>query len=523
MLIETKKHKSLQLQQINNICQQLDPIMDNEVLYTKVVDVIHQNLGYDHVALYLVDYKANLIILRSLAGIYKGLVPPHQKMRIGQGIIGQVVQTDQTVLSNDVSSNSHFYNVAPYKTPTKSELCVPIRIKEKIIGVLNIESTEIMNFSDDDLNSLEVLANRIGVSIHNSMLYNQLEEDTDHLYDIVSSMGQGIILVNKDDEVEWINKTCEKWIKTEGNILGKKCYQVFDKHEHCPECPNKKIFKSGKICRHMLVTKNKYFSVTSAPIKEADGSVKRVLEVLDDVTGYINLRRKLEKTKERLEKLKYLAVLGELTSNIAHEIRNPLNAISASISVLQYDLNIDKENTKLLDIIREETKRLDNIISVYLNYTNNRRIKFAYHDIKKTIEEVILLLNMDENVMENIKIRSHFHNDIPKLKFDHDSIKQVLWNILINSVQSIEAGGIINLTVGRNRDLVSISIQDNGKGIPKHNLKKIFKQFFTTKSGGTGLGLSIVKRILDQHEWSIKVDSKVNIGTCFTIEAPISK
>jgi len=522
MKIEQKtKHKSLQLQQINNICQQLDTIMEDEVLYTKVVDSIHSILGYDHVALYLVDGKTNAIVLRSLAGIYKGLVPPHQKLKMDQGIVGCVVQTGKTVLSNDVSSNSHFYNVAPYKTPTQSELCVPIRIKEKIIGVLNIESTEIMNFSDDDLNSLEVLANRIGVSIHNSMLYNQLEKDTERLYDIVSSMGQGILLINKNNEVEWINNTCEKWLKTEDEILGKKCYQLFGKQENCPECPNTKIFKTGKICRHIIVAKNKFFTVTSAPIRDTDGSVKKVLEVLDDVTRYINLRKKLENTKERLEKLKYLAVLGELTSNIAHEIRNPLNAISTSISVLQYNLNVDDDDKKLLDIVREEIKRLDNIITVYLNYTNTEKLKFSYYDIRKTIEEVILLLNMDKNVAENIKIKTHFSSNIPKLKYDRDSIKQVLWNILINSVQSIETEGNIKITVKRSHDLVLISIQDNGRGIPKHHLKKIFKQFFTSKSCGTGLGLSVVKRILEQHEWSIKVESKVNIGTCFTIEVPI--
>jgi len=511
--------QSLQLQKINNICHHLDTIMDNEVLYSKVVDVIHKNLGYDHVALYLVDHKNNSIILSSLAGIYKGLIPANQKIKMNQGIVGYVVQTKKTILSNDVSSNSHFLNITPNKTPTKSELCVPICTKNKIIGVLNIESTEKMNFTNDDLNSLEVLANRIGVAIQNSRLYNKLEKNTQRLYHIVSSMGQGIILVNKDHEIEWINETCEKWFKKETMFLGMKCYQMFGKSDVCVKCPSRKIYKTGKIYRHIIVTdKQKYYSVTSAPVRDDEGNVMQILEVLDDITQNIDLRKKLENMKEHLEKLKYLAMLGELTSGIAHEIRNPLNAISTSISALQCNLNADDDDKKLLDIVKEETKRLDHIISAYLNYKNIPKMKFAYHDIRKSIEEVVLLLNVDKNVSEKIKIYTHFDSNIPKLKFDKDAMKQVFWNILINSIQSISNEGFIRICIEKDAEYVRISIQDTGKGIPKSHLKNIFKQFYTSKSKGSGLGLSIVKRILDQHQWVIHVASELNVGTIITIE-----
>lgn len=514
--------QSLQLFKINNICHHLDMIMDVDILYSKVVDVIHQNLGYDHVALYLVDHKSNTITLSSLAGIYKGIVPPNQKLKINQGIVGHVVQTGETVLSNDVSCNSHFYNVAPYKTPTKSELCVPIRIKEKIIGVLNIESSEIMNFDDDDMYSLEVLANRIGVAIQNSRLYNELERNTQRLYDIVSSMGQGIILVSRNHEIEWINETSQKWFKEISNLIGMKCFQVFGKTEFCDGCPSRKVFKTGKIYRHIIVTdRQRYYSVTSAPVKDDEGNIKQILEVLDDITNSISLRKKLENMKERLEKLKYLAVIGELTSRIAHEIRNPLNAISTSISVLQCDTIIDEDDRKLLNIIREETRRLNHIISVYLNYTRIPELRFSDYDIRKSIDEVVLLLNVDKNISNRIRIYTHYESELPKLKFDKDAIKQVLWNLLINSIQSITSEGIINIWVEKDTHSVRIRIQDNGKGIPESHLKKIFKQFSATRSKGSGLGLSIVKRIIDQHHWTINVKSKQNEGTVFTIEVPL--
>lgn len=519
-----KIQKSLQLERINSICHHLDTIMDNQVLYSRVVDVIHEKLGYNHVALYLVDSKTNTIVLSSLAGIYKDIVPPQQRLKIDQGIVGYVVQSGKTVLSNDVSSNSHFYNAPPNISPTKSELCVPIRIKDKIIGVINIESTEIMNFTEDDLNSLEVLANRIGIAIQNSQLYNKLKKNTQRLYDIVSSMGQGIILVNKECQIEWINETCEKWVKNGSGVIGEKCYRIFGKQVYCEECPVQKVIKTGRIFRHTIVSdKGRYYSVTSAPVRDDEGNVKQILEVLDDITQNINLRKKLGKTKDKLEKLKYLAVIGELTSSIAHEIRNPLNAISTSISALQCNLDVEDDDRKLMDIVTKETKRLDHIISLYLNYSRTHKMKLAPHDIHETIDEVVLLLNMDKNVAENIRIKVKIEDQIPKLIFDRDSIKQVLWNILINSVQSINSKGVIEIVVKRNQDSVSMIIKDNGKGIPKRHINQVFKQFYTSKSKGTGLGLSIVKRIIDQHEWSIKVESKLKVGTRFMIEAPLRK
>jgi len=516
--------KSAQLKQINNICQHIDSIMDNETLYSRVVEVIQKNLGYDHVALYLVDYKTNSIILTSLCGIYEGLVPPQQRLKINQGIVGHVVQNGKTILSNDAPKNPHFYNASPYQAPTKSELCVPIKIEGKIIGVLNIESTEIMNFDDDDLNSLEVLANRIGVAIHNSRLYSKLERNNQRLYDIVSSMGQGIILIDKNFKIEWTNRAFIKWGWEENNIINKQCYEIFGRNnKYCLHCPGEKVFQTGEICRHLILTESgEQYMVTSAPIKDDDGTVKQVLEVFDDVTENINLKKKLDQTKEQLEKSKYLTVIGELTTNIAHEIRNPLNAISTAIDILQCDLEVNGDDKKLLNIVKEESKRLNEIISTYLSFACTPKLNLSHNDIQTTIEETIMLLKIDRKTNEEVKFLTYFEKGLPKLKFDKDLIKQVFWNLYINSIQSITSKGFVETNVRKNNNVIEISVRDSGKGIPKNRLKNVFEQFYSSKVKGTGLGLAIVRRIIEQHNWSIDVESEVGVGTTFRIEAPLT-
>jgi len=514
--------KSLLLQQINSICRSIDTFTDKEKICSTVADVIHTELGYDHVALYLVDYQNNTIILSSIAGIYKGLVPLNQRLKMNQGIVGFVVQNRKTVLSNDVTTNHHFLNITPDIIPTKSELCVPVSIKDKIIGVINIESTEVMEFSEDDLNSLEVLANRIGVAIHNSRLYSEMEKKTQQLYDIVSSMGQAIVLINDTCHVEWVNATYVKWMKGSKSILGEKCYRIFGNDSYCDECEILNVFQTGKIYRNKIVTEKKiHYSIVCAPVRDELGDIKNVLLVFDDVTQNANLRKSLENTKKRLDKRKNLAVQEELTSRIAHEIRNPLNAISTSVGVLQDKLKIDGDDERLLNIVAEEADRLNIIISDYLDYSGTSKLKFEYHDLCKTIKEVVLLCNSDESANRAIKIELCFDDDIPKLKYDRDSIKQVLWNIIINALQSIATKGLIKIVLQRKINLVIISIMDNGRGIGKKHLQSIFKKSYSSKRKGSGLGLSIVKRIIDQHEWVIKVDSELNVGTCFTIEAPI--
>jgi PAS domain S-box-containing protein len=519
-----EQKKSAQLAQINSICQNIDSIMNIDELYTKVVNVIQKNLNYEHVALYLLDSQSNSICLKSISGIYREITPTNQTLQLGQGIVGWVVQTGETILSNDTEKDPHFYNITPEETPTRSELCVPIKIENNIIGALNIESREVMDFDKDDLNSLEVLANRVGVAIHNSKLYQEVQENSERLYDIVSSMGQGIITMDRDFKIQWANKTFIDWGWNINDILDRHCYTLFsNKEKFCLGCPAKKTFKTGKIDRKMIQTKNgKYYQITSAPIKASDGTVNQVLEVFDDVTKNIKIEEELSKTKERLEHTKYLATIGELTASIAHEIRNPLNALYNAIDILQTDLEMEGDYKKLMNVAKEESNRVNKIISHYLDFARSPQIYPKINNLKKTIEETITLLRADKKVSKDIKFSFFFDEELPELVFDRDSIKQVIWNLLINSVEAISSEGVIEIRAEIINEHVEIRISDNGKGIASKELKKIFEPFYSMKRNGTGLGLSIIKRIIEQHNWTINVESQLDEGTTFIIQVPLT-
>ncbi len=517
-----EQKRSAQLAQINCICQNIDSIMNIDELYSKVVDVIHKSFGYEHVALYLVDNKNGTISLKSLSGIYKDITPLNQILQFGQGIVGWVVQTGKTILSNDTQQDPHFYNITPDQTPTRSELCVPIKMGDSVIGVLNIESREMMDFDEDDLNSLEVLANRVGVAIQNSKLYQEVQENSQRLHDIVSSMGQGIITMGRDFKIQWTNKTFNDWGWKNESILNKSCHELFNEgRDFCLECPGRKTFKTGKIYQKMIQAKNgRYYIITSAPIKDGYGTVNQILEVVDDVTKQIKVQEELEKTKKQLEYSKYSACISELTASIAHEIRNPLNALSNAIDILQADLSVDGDYARLMNVAKEESNRVNNIISNYLNFARGPELNLAYNNIQDTIEETIVLIRAAKKISKGVDFLTYFEENLPQVVFDRDSIKQVFWNLLLNSVEAITSEGVIEIKATKIEDRIEIKIRDNGKGIAPEGMKKIFEPFYSLKAKGTGLGLSIVRRIIEQHNWTIEVESELSKGTVFTIRVP---
>jgi len=201
LLIDKEVRKSKLIENINNICHNLESFINEKELFKSLVKCIQEYLKYDHVGLYLVDKKKKKIVLKAIAGNYESYVPRNQELNFDTGIVGQVIRSGKTILSNNTKNNPHFINLTPDITPTQSELCVPIVIENEIIGAINIESTKLMEFDQDDLNSLEVLANRLGTKIYNNQLFNEIQRSNTRLYDIVSSMGQGIILLDNNFKI----------------------------------------------------------------------------------------------------------------------------------------------------------------------------------------------------------------------------------------------------------------------------------------------------------------------------------
>ncbi len=226
------------------------------------------------------------------------------------------------------------------------------------------------------------------------------------------------------------------------------------------------------------------------------------------------------KLEEQLGRAKHLSMLGEMVAGVSHEIRNPLGIIRSSAALLKKKIKaIDPSNT-IPDIIVEESGRLNDIITDFLNFAKPKNPNLAPCLIDEVLEKNISFLAAQIQ-KEGYIITKHYDNNLPEIMADSAMLYQAFLNIIINAMQAMPDGGKIRIETGLNDKFIAIHIEDEGKGVHKDVMDKIWDPFFTTKEKGTGLGLGIVKNIIEAHGGNIRIDNKPALGACVAIELPV--
>jgi len=221
--------------------------------------------------------------------------------------------------------------------------------------------------------------------------------------------------------------------------------------------------------------------------------------------------------KER-ERLSRLAATGELAATLAHEIKNPLNAIGGAAAYLRNNFR-GALIREFLKIISDEVSRINALTTTLLNFARPVVPRPRESDLNLIVSDTVDLL--EPEAKENgVILRKNLYHRLPPLKVDPDQIKQVLINLLINSLDAIKEGGEVQVSTDARNGEVILSVRDNGEGIPEEVMESIFNPFFTTKTRGTGLGLAISKKIVREHGGDILVESRPGEGSEFRIILP---
>jgi signal transduction histidine kinase len=226
--------------------------------------------------------------------------------------------------------------------------------------------------------------------------------------------------------------------------------------------------------------------------------------------------------KERLGRAERLSSLGEMAAGISHEIRNPLGIIRSSAELLKKKVTkVDPSNT-IPDIIVEEANRLNNIITDFINFAKPRSPNLVPCRIEEVIDKNITFLSMQIKE-KGYAIKQNYQNSLPEIQADADMLYQSFLNILINAMQAMPNGGNIEVAISSNDKMVTINFEDEGQGISKEVIDKIWDPFFTTKEMGTGLGLGVVKNLIESHGGNIQIQNKSRRGTRVTVELPVNQ
>jgi two-component system sensor histidine kinase PilS (NtrC family) len=221
-------------------------------------------------------------------------------------------------------------------------------------------------------------------------------------------------------------------------------------------------------------------------------------------------------------------MIGELAAGIAHEIRNPMASISASIQMLREGIEQDDVNARLMDIISREIGRLDDLVRDFLLFARPKTPDIKKFDLCQIIAESLELFQNSQHCTPGVKVVTDLRPPI-NLESDPQQIKQVLWNLFLNAYQAMGRKGALYVSAKAgagfsqtNQDRVDIVIRDTGEGFSERALTQLFTPFFTTKEEGSGLGLAITKRIVDGLHGEVSGENHPEGGTKMTIRIPIS-
>jgi len=333
-----------------------------------------------------------------------------------------------------------------------------------------------------------------------------------------------IILVDPDYRISTVNKTGLDWYgRPMEDFVGKSCHQVFQGlAQLCPNCPAEESFATGRPAfrerASLVVDKTKrYLQLFTFPLPDRNGKVVEVVEYVKDVTAEKRLQQQVIQSER-------LAVVGRMSANVAHEIKNPLGTIVLNAELLQEELDRFAEQDtaeakNLLAVIKSELDRLIEVVEEYLQFARLPKVNLEEGGVNEVVSDLLAFLKEDV-AGRGIMVQEELKDCLPRVQVDPRQLRQALLNIVKNSIEAMPDGGKLTLATEAKDGWVEIRIADTGRGIPEENWDLVFTPFFSTKHGGTGLGLPITSHIVEEHRGTIHLESFVDLGTVFTIRLP---
>ena len=345
-------------------------------------------------------------------------------------------------------------------------------------------------------------------------------EELERLYSsIVTNLTSGLLTINREGKIRVFNHYAEKLTGiTQGEAYDKPLEEVIP--EFGTFAQDASFVKRGELLYHASKGEVYTLGFSSALLTDKMG------EQVGSIINFQDLTQ-IKQMEVELKRSDRLAAVGKLSAGIAHEIRNPLAAISGSVQLIANGNSVTADDKKLLEITLRETDRLNKLIKDFLAYARPVQPTKVTVRMKNFLADIQALLSTDlrfERVNINYTVPVDF-----KITVDVDQFKQVFWNLLVNAAESMQNGGCIDVDIipyadfydTSNKDFVKIVVSDTGCGMDAEQVNRLFEPFYTTKIDGTGLGLATVYRIVEAHDGKINVSSIKGTGTVFTIFLPL--
>ncbi len=367
----------------------------------------------------------------------------------------------------------------------------------------------------DEYGLVNTKIDRLGRQIRDvKEVFSALKENLDQ---IMGTLQDGLVLFTRDTRVVLVSASAERFVgRPRGEILGSLVEEVFT--------------DANKLGRIVLDAFALHQPIPQREIEFENG--RRIQIALDFIAergeriGALLTMRDAESVRRienEIELSRRLAAIGRLTSGVAHEVKNPINAIVVHLELLREKMReVDPDTRRHMDIIGREIHRLDRVVQTLVDFNRPVELRLTEFDLRRLIEDVALLAT-PEAARQGVKVETHLAAAALRVRADADLIKQALLNVVLNGVQAMSEGGVLKIVARQHEMAATIEVCDQGGGIPPDVRDKIFNLYFTTKKTGSGIGLAMTYRVLQLHNGALDFVTEMGRGTTFRLVLPLAE
>lgn len=426
-------------------------------------------------------------------------------------------------LTNALTTDSTFSRVTDFSSDEVYEVVKQFVFDNEIVGIyrIGISLEDIRNVESRMIRRLiiiSIILAAISIIVLSIIFTAQNLQTVSEEYrkfktlasSVLENMDEAVIVLDRNKNITLFNKASENLFEVyDDDVVGKNIFEFYNNKMKLSEMD----FQTRNYFEKEILINNssRYLLIANSIIFNDKNEPENFIIVIKDLTEI----KQLEKEAAKNEKL---TAMGELASGVAHEIRNPINAIGMIAQRLNKEFSASDNQPEYLEItglLRNEVSRINKIITQFLDYAKPLELNIRNVELKKFFNEIVILFSAQaEQKQINFTIQGENNKHF---RFDPDLIKQALINIIQNAFEAVSEKGMVEISYKVENNNFIIAIHDNGKGISPQNQKRIFDLYFTTRSDGNGLGLSIAQKIIAQHNGSIILSSVVNKGTTFKI------
>lgn len=387
------------------------------------------------------------------------------------------------------------------------------RLDQLSTGQVQVETADAAP-RNDEVGVVTTKLNRLGQQMRDVQeVFSALKENLDQ---IMANLQDGLMLFTRDGHAVLVSASVESFVgKPRGAMLGQTVDTIFD--------------DSTDLGRLILTSYELHHSLDLSEVQLGGRRVQVTLDFIAErgqpIGALLTMRdaESVRQIENELELSRRLAAIGRLTSGVAHEVKNPINAIVVHLEVLRQKLKeVDPDTRRHMEIIGNEIRRLDRVVQTLVDFTRPVELRLAETDLRRLVEEVVSLA-APEAERHGVRIVHHAAPAPLPVNIDADLIKQAALNIALNGLQAMEGtgGGALTVSTAAQGDKALISIADQGAGISPEVRDKVFNLYFTTKKTGSGIGLAMTYRVMQLHNGRVDFESETGRGTTFRLQLPL--